>query len=179
MRGEQTAQMTVAGHSMSPLLNIGDVVGLQMIDLAEIKTGQVITFRDPNDPAGLLTHRVAAINGDGQTGLFLLTRGDRIMMFDKPLKEDDLVGRVVWRERNGRRLQLEQGSGARLSNILGKISEIQRRLISGLSFESMALTPDGVAAVNDRVLNRRDSTYARAVRKSGTTCSRILAAFVE
>ena len=179
IRGERIAQLTVASHSMSPLLNIGDIIGLQQIDPPAVRPGQIITFRDPNNPDGLLTHRVAAVYGAGQDAPVVLTRGDRMLVFDWPLKEDDLVGHVIWRVRNGRKLLLEEGSGAWLSRRLGTISKIERRLISGESFDTLSLTPDGLTDANARIISRRQSSYARAVRATGGAGSRILAALIK
>ena len=179
IRGERIAQMTVASHSMSPLLNRGDVIGLQQIDPAAVRPGQIITFRDPNNPDGLLTHRVAAVYQEDQDTPVVLTRGDRMLVFDRPLKADDLVGHVMWRVRDGRKLLLDEGSGAWLSRRLGTISKIERRLISGEPFEALRLTPEGLADANARIISRRASSYARSVRAIGRSGSRVLAAIIK
>ncbi len=179
IRGKQIAQMTVATHSMSPLLNTGDIIGLQQIDPATVRPGQIITFRDPNNPDGLLTHRVAAVYGEGQGAPAVLARGDRVLVFDRPLNADDLVGHVIWRVRDGRKLLLEEGSGAWLSRRLGTISKIERRLISGEPFDTLLLTPEGLADANARIISRRASSYARSVRAAGGAGSRILAALIK
>jgi hypothetical protein len=177
INGEQIAHLTVSSHSMSPLLDAGDVIGLHHADPSQIERGDIITFIDPKNPQGLLTHRVAARQRD-QEPFFLLTRGDRMLVFDRPLDADAVIGQVVWRIRNGRKLRLDQGSGAWLSKKLGAVAELERRWISGVPFEVIAHTCHDVSAANELVRSRRENRSARFARAVGRMCSRLLAAGV-
>lgn len=58
--------------SMSPALAPGDVVSVQEIEPARVRTGQVVVVTDPSNPSRTLAHRVQERNSDGS----LVLRGD-------------------------------------------------------------------------------------------------------
>lgn len=177
LRGMRIAYLTVTSSSMEPLLEKGDVIGLQQIELLAIQPGQIVTFIRSNDSHDLLTHRIAAVRQDEQGTVFFLTRGDRILAFDRPLQVENIVGQVVWRIRNGRKLRLDQGSGAWLSSQLGIIAELERRQITGVSLDKLQQAGD-ITAANEQVKLRRDLPAARLMRMAGRSGSRFLAASV-
>ncbi|MEW6697547.1 MAG: signal peptidase I [Bacillota bacterium] len=74
---------TVAGNklyivlsgSMSPVFDAGSVIGVKTIAPENVKTGDIITFKDPADQNRIITHRVLEIkNENGQ--LSFITKGD-------------------------------------------------------------------------------------------------------
>lgn len=176
IRKDRIARLTISSDSMAPLLKSGDVIGLQSVDSSDVQPGQIITFCDPRDPQILITHRVAASGQDDLGEQFFVTRGDHILLFDPVVKFGDIVGRVVWRIRDGRLLHLDQGSGAWLSRQLGKIAERERRQITGIDLESVQLSPDAVAAANKQTKVRREGRQADIVRKSSRRSGQFLTA---
>ena len=177
LRGTQTAHLTVASSSMEPLLKKGDVIGLQQMELSDIQPGQIVTFIGSNDSHNLLTHRIAAVRQDDQGAVFFLTRGDRILAFDRPLQVENIVGQVIWRIRNGRKLRIDQGSGAWLSSLLGKLAELERRQITGMPLDRVQLAGD-ITTANEQLKLRRDLPAARFVRTAGRSGSHFLAASI-
>lgn len=67
--------LTVMSGSMEPAIATGDVVVTRPIAATAIRSGQVITFRDPDDPSRLLTHRVRRAVRDGAR-VDVVTQGD-------------------------------------------------------------------------------------------------------
>lgn len=66
---------TVRSGSMAPAINVGDVVVERGVPARTLGVGQVITFRDPDGGARLITHRVAGVaTRDGLVQV--VTRGD-------------------------------------------------------------------------------------------------------
>jgi signal peptidase len=72
--------LVVLSGSMTPTLEVGDVVVVRQISPAEARVGDVVTFRDPSRDDRLVTHRVRAIEiengvvrmetkGDANSGL--------------------------------------------------------------------------------------------------------------
>ena len=176
--GDQVAQLTVSSNSMSPLLKSGDVIGLQYTGFSHIQRGQIVTFTDSGESRSLTTHRIAASWIDGQGNLQILTRGDHVLFFDRPRKVEAIVGQVVWRVRNGRKLRLDQGPGEWLCKQLGLIAERERVQISGLSLDQLQLTPDGIASANHKALLRRKGITARLVSRASRSWRRLLAFIV-
>jgi signal peptidase I len=66
---------TVLSGSMQPAIAPGDVVISTRIDPADARPGDVVTFRDPQDPDRLITHRVRSSRPDGSRMRFV-TKGD-------------------------------------------------------------------------------------------------------
>jgi signal peptidase len=61
--------------SMEPVISPGDVVMDEQIAPTEAKVGDIVTFRDPEDQAKLLTHRVVSVHRSGSR-LAFVTQGD-------------------------------------------------------------------------------------------------------
>jgi signal peptidase len=72
---EFTPFHAVKGLSMSPQIKSGDAVMIKQIESRDVKVGQVIIFRDPEDPERLVIHRVVAVKDTGYARLFS-TKGD-------------------------------------------------------------------------------------------------------
>jgi hypothetical protein len=70
--------------------------------------GQVLVFRHA---VGTVAHRLVGY-GEGGQGRYYLTKGDRALRLDPPLRPEAVLGRVVAIERAGKRLSLE-GAGMR------------------------------------------------------------------
>jgi signal peptidase len=61
--------------SMEPTISPGDVVINEGIEPWEAQVGDIVTFRDPQDPSKLLTHRVVSTKDTGSRIAFV-TQGD-------------------------------------------------------------------------------------------------------
>ena len=67
--------LVVLTGSMEPQLATGDLVIESRISPIDAKVGDVVTFRDPERPDRLITHRVRHIQRDGDAVSFV-TKGD-------------------------------------------------------------------------------------------------------
>ncbi|MGC7846264.1 signal peptidase I [Desulforudis sp. 1088] len=92
----------VAGHalyvvlsgSMSPAFDPGSLVAVAPAEPAAVGKGDVITFKDPNDPAKIVTHRVSDVVRDG-TKVSFVTKGDANNADDRtPVPAANVLGRV-------------------------------------------------------------------------------------
>ena len=66
---------SVLSGSMEPTLMVGDIVVNRRIHPADVRPGDIITFRDPDKPARLLTHRVVQYRVEDSRA-FIVTKGD-------------------------------------------------------------------------------------------------------
>ena len=57
--------LTVLSGSMEPQLHVGDVVVVDQVPPLEVRVGDIVTFRDPEDASRLITHRVREIDVNG------------------------------------------------------------------------------------------------------------------
>jgi signal peptidase I len=66
---------TVLSGSMEPAIHTGDIVMVRPVSPAELRVGDVVTFKDPADRARLITHRLSSFRA--RSGSFeMVTRGD-------------------------------------------------------------------------------------------------------
>lgn len=80
----------VASGSMVPYLNVGDIIVIKKSDV--YKTEDIITYKEGDK--SFVTHRIVSIDEDGVT-----TKGDANNTNDKPVKDDEILGKVVCRFR--------------------------------------------------------------------------------
>ena len=85
----------VVSDSMSPQIRTGDAVIMKNIDPANVKTGEIIIFRNPSEPEDLIIHRVVAVSDSGQVH-FYSTKGDNNPVGDdRQVTMGQVVGGVV------------------------------------------------------------------------------------
>jgi len=65
----------ILSGSMTPTLDIGDLVIEQPVRPTQIRVGDIVTFRDPDNPKRLLTHRVVRYHVS-PAQVDVVTRGD-------------------------------------------------------------------------------------------------------
>ena len=76
----------VATGSMASTINIGDIVVVKVNET--FKENDIIVYKEENS---FITHRVIKIDGQD-----LITRGDANNSEDKPIKSDQILGKVIY-----------------------------------------------------------------------------------
>jgi signal peptidase I len=110
-RGE-ALRFRAKGASMRPFIRDGDLVEVRPIGATSVRRGDVVLFRAEGGRA--LAHRVVRVVGDDRREA-LVTKGDSITWCDGPISREQVLGRVVAVERDGRRI----GLGGGLQRIVG------------------------------------------------------------
>ena len=92
--------LTVLSGSMEPTIHTGDVVVEREVSPLDVKLGDIISFKDAEDPSILITHRVQDIQvHDGVVSF--VTKGDANTGVERwKISADGTIGRVeyhVWR----------------------------------------------------------------------------------
>jgi signal peptidase I len=105
--------LRVTGASMMPAVWPGDVIQVRRSESASLRAGQIVLARCQGR---LVAHRIVRVDGD-----LLITRGDTLAEEDPPVREADVLGRIVCLLRNGRVIYPEP------SFALGMCSAILRR----------------------------------------------------
>ena len=85
----------VLSGSMEPALNVGDIAFVEGVsDPGDVRPGDIITFRSPDDHSRRVSHRVVEVVND-VNGLSFRTRGDSNELPDQQLiPAENLVGKV-------------------------------------------------------------------------------------
>jgi signal peptidase I len=99
-------QLPSVGTSMVPSIQPGDVLSIQLVDPKEVSLGDVVVYEREGV---LIVHRVVGIFA-APSEPYLVTRGDRSLRDDAPIRTGELLGRVVSIERKNRRVNVYQFS---------------------------------------------------------------------
>lgn len=87
---------TVGSGSMEPAIPIGAIVMIRPVDIAEIQEGDVITFRSPEGPELVVTHRVISVTQQSDIHYFQ-TKGDANPQADlEQISEKAILGKVMF-----------------------------------------------------------------------------------
>jgi signal peptidase I len=92
------------GFSMRPFILNDDVVEIQPVDPDDVRHGDMILCIPRADR--LVLHRVIHISTRAGKQVFI-TQGDACAAQDEPVGSDQILGRAVEMERNGRRIPLD------------------------------------------------------------------------
>ncbi|MCM1567429.1 MAG: signal peptidase I [Dehalobacter sp.] len=99
----QDKTIVVVGNSMSPTLQALDVVTIST-NTRDICPGDIIVFPSPKN-AQKVIHRVTSITAQG-----IMTRGDNSIFIDTwTVNPGDVIGKVGYARRGGRRLHIYNG----------------------------------------------------------------------
>jgi phage repressor protein C with HTH and peptisase S24 domain len=98
----------VRGFSMSPFIRDDDVLTIEPMNTHAPRVGEVVALTLP-DSGRLAIHRIVARAGTGW-----LVRGDNCPKSDGVAARENIIGRVVRVERQGREVRLGLGAEARL-----------------------------------------------------------------
>jgi signal peptidase I len=88
---------SVMSGSMEPSIATGDLIVAMPIDPGDARSGDVVTFADPERKGRLLTHRVASATRRGDSYSFV-TKGDANRTVERwSVADDGRIGRVAFR----------------------------------------------------------------------------------
>jgi signal peptidase len=91
------SSLTVLSGSMAPTLRVGDVVVEKQISPLQARVGDVVTFRAPDAPAKLYTHRIVRMDASGGV-IHFVTQGDANTGVERwTIADTGKLGRVEYR----------------------------------------------------------------------------------
>jgi signal peptidase I len=95
--------LCVHGASMMPWVRPGDIAMIRTAKAETLRCGHVVLFRRSNS---LFVHRIVNKKGP-QEAAQIFVKGDAHPTSDGLMEQGELLGRVVWLYRKGRRIDLE------------------------------------------------------------------------
>ena len=95
------------GGSMGPLIRDGDILEVRPIKVAEARVGDVIFFRGHR--GNMLAHRLVRKTQTERGETALIAKGDSASQYDRPVRPDQLFGKVISIERRQKRVRLDRG----------------------------------------------------------------------
>lgn len=86
--------MSVESASMSPTIRRGDAVVLKTVQPAELKAGDIVSYRSPANQSVIITHRIVTVEKNWN---LVITKGDNTPRNDKPLPMSQIIGKVDYK----------------------------------------------------------------------------------
>jgi hypothetical protein len=91
------------GRSMHPAIREGETITVRPVSPSAVRRGDIILYRWQQ---GVIAHRVVGIEKAVGGDFRLMTRGDAAGAQVEPVAPDQVLGKVVAADRNGRRIDL-------------------------------------------------------------------------
>jgi hypothetical protein len=114
------------GQSMQPTIRDGEAVTVAPVRATEVSRGDILLY---GTEKGLIAHRVLGIYGDCEADRLFILRGDSSVSADEPVRAEQVLGRVVAVEREGRGSIRLCGRRARIRHDVRRlIMKIRRQL---------------------------------------------------
>jgi len=123
-----SVRIPVIGSSMYPLFRKGDNIFIEPVGIERISIGDVIVCQRGKR---MVAHRLMKIYQNNER-ITLVTKGDTFPDFDDPIYPEEVLGKVVAVERNGRLIRLNRGLGRLANFVLAKISPFSRWIYPSL-----------------------------------------------
>ena len=101
---------------MSPFIKAGSVLTVKKVE--KILVGDVVVYRRKGE---FIAHRVIKKTHDGGE-VFLVTKGDNLFYKDEPIEEDQILGKVVRVEKQGKTISMNCFSSNILNRLLALLS---------------------------------------------------------
>jgi len=84
---------------MHPTICHGDVITVEPVPTPKLKRGDIILYRSQS---GFIAHRIVKIKKRNGEGLTYILKGDASATCDEPVETQQVLGKVVFLERNHR-----------------------------------------------------------------------------
>lgn len=88
--------LTVLSGSMVPTFKPGDLIITAPTDVKKLHRGDIITFQPKSGNPELITHRIVSVGTTLGGELVITTRGDANGADDKPIKEEQVMGKYLY-----------------------------------------------------------------------------------
>jgi len=150
----RAVRLRAYGWSMRPYLRDGDLVEIAPVEARSLRRGDVAAFVQPREKTASITiHRYL-----GRRNETLLFQGDAFPIGDPPVPGSALLGKVIARERKGRRVEIGAGWRSKAGSLIllvGPAVRATTRFYRGLlrlyrGGPSLPI-PGGLDAVRDRL----------------------------
>jgi len=129
LRLSGTLRLKVSGWSMLPTIWPGDTLVISRLDGRELLEGEIALFQREGR---FIVHRVLSKSTSNIKQV--LTRGDAMLQHDAPVATDDLLGKVDFILRNGRKIEPSRDLGLTQGAVAGvaRRSAVGARVIVGI-----------------------------------------------
>ena len=117
------------GKSMHPTIQEGEVIAVEPVKPSDVKRGDILLYRC----RGVTAHRVVQVNrsNGSKDALLFRLRGDASSSCDEPVEAQQILGRVVFVERDGRSVALASRGAKRWHKVRRWASRLKGWIYAG------------------------------------------------
>lgn len=150
----ENIKVKIIEKGMAPIINIGDVAEIMPVNTSNLKTGNIIFFRQNED---FLVRRISSIvfSGNGE----FIVRGENLDYDEPRIAPSQIIGKVLAVERDGERIELERGFAQGLKK-LGSMNIGGSSRDSEKSDEMLKKGQTMVTGVLNKVIGLVESGYS-------------------
>jgi len=130
-------RIRVTGRSMVPFLQGGEMLTIRKASASSLRKGDLVFFK--NRDGHPVIHRIVKKYTHNDV-LTFQTRGDALIGFDGPVREEHILGKVCSLERGRRHLNLEAAHWRCAHYLRAIVNLCESRLYSSLSVFKKLLT---------------------------------------
>lgn len=118
LEGRGRVSLRVHGTSMMPWVRAGDIAMIRTVRAETLRCGHLVLFRRSNS---LFVHRIVNRKGPLEASQ-IFVKGDAHPTSDGLVAQGELLGRVAWLYREGRRIDLEARGQRALGLFISRLS---------------------------------------------------------
>jgi signal peptidase I len=104
LQGGNMLRFRAMGGSMYPFVRNGDILEIEPLHGGQVRLFDIILYKTGDQR--LLAHRVVGINHQQKTPEIIL-QGDALLLKDLPIPTDQVLGRVIAIQRNGKIIRMD------------------------------------------------------------------------
>ena len=123
-------RVKVTGRSMSPFLHGEEILTIKKVPYTSLQRGDLILFK--NHLGYPVLHRIINKKQDQDDVISFQTKGDAMIVFDEPVRNNKILGKVCKIEDGSKYINMETKMWSRINYMAAVISLLESRLYFAL-----------------------------------------------
>ncbi|MCL5023993.1 MAG: S24/S26 family peptidase [Nitrospirae bacterium] len=116
-------RVKVTGGSMVPFLLGGETLTIRKVPVASLKRGDIVFLKNRDGRA--IVHRIVRMRRACDGGAVIQTKGDALSIFDEPVREHGILGKVTRVETGSALIDMETATRS-VANFLSAVLQLWR-----------------------------------------------------
>jgi signal peptidase len=123
-------RVKVTGRSMAPFLQGGEILTIKKVPCPSLQRGDLIFFKNRNGFP--ILHRIITKRQDSDCMIAFQTKGDALMAFDEPVRDNEILGKVCKIEDGSKYINMETKIWGKINYLTAVINLLESRLYFAL-----------------------------------------------
>jgi signal peptidase I len=130
LNSDSNLRVKVTGRSMSPFLHGEEILTIKKVPYTSLRRGDLILFK--NHLGYPVLHRIIKKKQDQDDVVTFQTKGDAMIVFDEPVRNNKILGKVCKIEDGSKYINMETKMWSRINYMAAVISLLESRLYFAL-----------------------------------------------